>query len=233
MPSRGTLTHYYKAVTSSISSLSSQTLLHRSGRGYYGKVVQIKVTTVAKALSAITTSIHLVVNPCHFKTTEDDYILPIKPLIEGLRRNNPPPIPQLALSIRVPNDCCIRGLLSKPTYIQATGGLITIAFYYLLRYGEYTSPCYVQRRDGTLMQSMWTKHFTVGDVGFCKGGCQLPRNSPLHLLLQADSATLQIKNHKNGSMWQHIHHKSFASNICTCKALERQILHILTNGGST
>ena len=80
-----------------------------SRQGYYGKGVQIKIPTVAKALSAITTSIHLVRKSCPFKTTEDDYILPVKRLTKGLWNNDPPPIPQLALPISVPNECCARG----------------------------------------------------------------------------------------------------------------------------
>ena len=78
---------------------------------YYSKGVQIKVTTVAKALSSITTSIYLVGKFYTFKLTEDKYILPVIRLIVGLRRNNPPPIPQLALPISVPNYCCDRGIL--------------------------------------------------------------------------------------------------------------------------
>ena len=78
-----------------------------------------------------------------------------------------------------------------------------------------------------------TKRFTLGDVGFWKGGCQLPRNSTLHLLLQVDSATLKITIHKNGRMGKNIHYESFASDLCPCKALACRIQHILTNGGST
>ena len=55
----------------------------RARKGYYHEGVQIKVPTVANALSAITTSIHLVGKSCPFKTTEDNYILPVKRLIEG------------------------------------------------------------------------------------------------------------------------------------------------------
>ena len=73
----------------------------------------------------------------------------------------------------------------------------------------------------------------VGDVGLWKGGCQIPCNSPVNLLLQADSATLKIKNQKNWRMVQIIHHKSFSSDLCPCKALARRIRHILANGGST
>ena len=178
----------------------------RIWQGYYGKGVQIKVLTIAKALSDITTSIHLVGKSCPFKTTEDDYILHVKLLIDGLQRGGPPPIPQLALPTSVPNDCCARGILSKSPYIQETGDLSIIGFYYILRCGEYTAPRYVQFRDGTLMRTMRTNQFTVGDVGLWKGGCKIPCNSSLHLLLQADSATLKITYQKNGRMGKTIHH---------------------------
>ena len=78
------------------------------------------------------------------------------------------PIPQLALPISVTNDCCDRGVLSKSLDIQATGDLISISFYYLLRCGEYIAPHYVQRRNGSIMRSTRTMKFTVGDVGFWK-----------------------------------------------------------------
>ena len=182
---------------------------------------------------SITTSIHLVGKYCPFKTTEDNYILPVKRLIKGLQRNYPPSIPKLSLPISMPNDYCARDILSKSLYIQSTGNLIIVAFYYLLLCGEYTAPRYVQRHDGTLVRSTRTNQFVVGDVGFWKGGYRLPCDSPLHLLLQEESSTLKIKNQKNGRMVQTIHHESIASERCPCKALSHRIHHIITNGSST
>ena len=83
------------------------------------------------------------------------------------------------------------------------------------------------------MRVMRTNQLKVGDVEFYKGGCQIPRNSPLHLILQADFSTLKITHQNNGCMVQTIHHKSFSSDLYPCKALARQIRHILTNSGST
>ena len=97
--------------------------------------------------------------------------------------------------------------------MQATGDLIFIAFYYLLRYGEYTAPRYIQRHDGTLKRATHTKQFMLGYVGFWRGGCKLPRNSPLHLLLQTTSANLKITNQKNRRMGKTIHHESFTSDL--------------------
>ena len=98
--------------------------------------------------------------------------------------------------------------------MQATGDLILIAFYYLLRCDEYTATRYVLRCDGTLKQATRTKQFTAGSVGFWKEGCQLLHNSTLQLLLKADSSTLKITNQKNGRMGKNIHHESFASDLC-------------------
>ena len=117
--------------------------------------------------------------------------------------------------------------------MQATGDLIIIAFYYLLRCSEYTTPRYGQWRNGNLKRSTHKKRFAVGDVGFWKVGCQLTLNSPLHLLLQAESATLKTTNHNNVCMLQTKNHEYFASDLCPYKALARRIHHILTNGDST
>ena len=62
----------------------------RVRQGYYGKSFQIKVPTIFKVLSTITTSIHLVGKSFSFKNTEEDYILPVKRLIKGLRCKDPP-----------------------------------------------------------------------------------------------------------------------------------------------
>ena len=116
IPPHGTSTPSSKAVNSLTSSFCHR-FSARVRQGNYVKGVQINVPTVAKALSAITTSIQLVGKSCPFKTMEDGYIIPIKNLIEGLQSDNPLPIPKLALPIRGSNNCYARGILSKSTYI--------------------------------------------------------------------------------------------------------------------
>ena len=63
----------------------------RVQQGYYIKGVKIKVPTVAKAVSYINTSIHLVGISRLFKTMEENYILPVRRLIEGLCCDPPHP----------------------------------------------------------------------------------------------------------------------------------------------
>ena len=117
--------------------------------GYFGRSYEIKVPTVAKGLAAITTSIRMVGQSCPFKETEEEFVLPIKQLVEGLQQYDPPPIPQLAVPVSVLEDCCKHSVIINNPWQQATGDLINIDFYYLLRCGEYTAPHYVWRKEGT------------------------------------------------------------------------------------
>ena len=114
---------------------------------------------------------------------------------------------------------------------RAIADLILIAFFYLLRVGEYTTPRRV-RRNNEWVRATRTIQFRTKDVGFWKNGMQLDRNSPLPTLLTADAATLKISNQKNGRMGQTIHQESIQANHCPVKALARRLSHILNNGGN-
>jgi SLT domain-containing protein len=53
--------------------------------------------------------------------------------------------------------------------IQAAGQLAIIAFYYLLRVGEYTKP-HMVIHNGKAMRATRTKQFSYNNVGFYKNG---------------------------------------------------------------
>jgi hypothetical protein len=153
-------------------------------------------------------------------------------MVEGFRREDPPSIPQLAIPIKVPNMCFEAAFTpSANASIQAGGCLILIAFYFLLRVGEYTQPRYIYR-NGERIRASRTKQFSVGNVAFFKDGTIVPRNSPLQVLLNCDSATLKITNQKNGRMGDTIHQKAIQKNSCPIRALAHRVHHILSNGGS-
>lgn len=152
-------------------------------------------------------------------------------MIEGFRRADPPAVPQLAVPISVPNHCYLSGGDKSP-HDQAVGQLTLIAFYYLLRVGEYTKPkfCWVK---GKKVKASRTVQFTVGNVGFFKNGKLIPRSSDLKVLLDCDSATLKITNQKNGRMGDTIHQEAVKSSAANpVAALARRVHHILSNGGS-
>ena len=152
-------------------------------------------------------------------------------MIEGFRRDDPPAVPQLAVPIAVPNHCYKAGLLSNNIKLRTTGCLALVAFYYLLRVGEYTKPKFVIRQ-GRKTRTTRTQQFSVRNVGFFKDGNIMPRSSPLSILLTCDLATLKITNQKNGRMGETIHQEATGTDLCPIQALAYIVSHILTNGGS-
>ena len=148
-----------------------------------------------------------------------------------MRRTDPPSVPQLALPVAVIIQCYATAYATKDARQKASADLSIIAFFYLLRVGEYTAPRQV-KRNGRLVRATRTIQFRVQDVGFWKNQQQLDRNLPLKVLLAADSATLKISNQKNGKMGQTIHHECIMEDHCPVKALARRIYHILSNNGT-
>ena len=102
---------------------------------------------------------------------------------------------------------------------KAVGDLALIAFYYLLRVGEYTSS---GRTTTTLTQA-----FRLRDVTFWENNTILDHSLPLDaLLIRCTAATLRISNQKNGKRNQAIHHEAPPCDSCPAKALIRRIKHV-------
>jgi hypothetical protein len=199
--------------------------------GHYGQKHRVTVQTVANALSSISKTIELAGEQSPVYETQGTYKLPVARLVEGFRREDPPPVAQLAVPIAVPETCFDIGYATNTNTSKAIGDLALIAFFYLLRVGEYTKPRTIIRNNKRIRATR-TIQFHIKDVGFFKNNKVLPRNSPLEILLQADSATLKITNQKNGRMGQTIHHESFDTKYSPVKALARRVHHVLSNGGN-
>ena len=101
---------------------------------------------------------------------------------------------------------------------------MNIAFYYLLRVGEYT------KQQGSKKKR--TVAFRLSDITLrdCKGK-PIPHTAPLSTLLQATEATLRITNQKNGVKGQCIHNECTGDNGSPVKSLARRIFHIRSHGG--
>jgi hypothetical protein len=117
---------------------------------------------------------------------------------------------------------------------HAVGDLAIIAFFFLLRIGEYTRPALDLRTNKPRTNAKRTVEFRIGDIGFWKAGQILPRKSSLQTLLTADEVTLKITNQKNGTMGQVIHHKSTNNPVdCPVQAVARRVHHILSHNGTS
>lgn len=112
---------------------------------------------------------------------------------------DPAPQPQLALPVDTIEAAAKMGTHPlAPPLLQATCDLIVIAFFYLLRVGEYTMPA-ANRQTRTVQ-------FRLQDVRFYKNGRLLAHTAPLHELSTADHVALTIDNQKNGQRGATINH---------------------------
>ena len=108
---------------------------------------------------------------------------------------------------------------------QAKGDMGIVAFFYLLRVGEYTS----SKTRGLRR----TKQFRAQDVSFFQDGEILDPRAPLEELETATGATLKLTNQKNGVRGSCVqHHAIRNSKLCPVRALARRIHHIYANGGA-
>ena len=95
-----------------------------------------------------------------------------------------------------------------------------IAYFYLLRVGEYTYSAAHKR----------TRPFTVADVTFWAGTTMVPNHSPRDLLLKTvTSATMSILNQKNGKRNQSVNHHASHTDYCPVRALIMRVSTIMAN----
>ena len=105
------------------------------------------------------------------------------------------------------------------------GDLVLIAFYYLLRVGEYTT-------KAARANTKQTVQFKLEDITFFGHGrneklIQLAPSASDQELLRAHSATLKIDNQKNGWKGVCIHQEANGEEfLCPVKALARRVIHM-------
>ena len=198
--------------------------------GHYGRGNQVKVQSVKDALAAISKTIELAGERSPVYKADKNYKTPVARLIEGFKQDDPPPVPQIAIPVQVINQCLKAGYTNTCPIKRAIADLSVIAFFYLLRVGEYTKPTLSKKHKNK--RATRTVQFKIQDIGFFKNNKILERNTPIQQLTTADSCTLKITNQKNGRMGQTIHQHSTHKDICPIEALARQVNHIITNNGS-
>jgi hypothetical protein len=147
-------------------------------------------------------------------------------MIYGWKKADPPTIKKLPVEADVPELLVRVGTRPGANQLdRAIGDLSLIAFYYLLRVGEYTIK---NRRNDTKQ----TVQFRLKDVTFFKrdrlGALhQISRQAKSSLLLSADSATLKLENQKNGWKGVCVHQEANGEReACPVRALGRQFVHI-------
>ena len=103
---------------------------------------------------------------------------------------------------------------------QAVADLCIIAFFYLLRVGEYTTPAPAAQRLKR------TTALRKCDIRLWRNGELLDLSAPLPILLTADSATICIAHTKNGTKGAVVHHEAIGGACCPVAALARRVNNI-------
>jgi hypothetical protein len=147
-------------------------------------------------------------------------------MLDGWRKTDPPPTKKLPVEADVPEYLCHMGQAKSATPLEAAvGDLTLVAFYYLLRVGEYTS-------KGSRNSTKQTVQFKLEDVTFFRKDergtiRQLGRQAAPHLIMSAHSATLKLDNQKNGWRGVCIHQEANGETIaCPVRALGRRYIEL-------
>lgn len=162
-----------------------------SRTGYFGHGRQIQSGT-SGALTAIGTKISLAheVNPTKHNGT--DKMLPcLARMMVGCHKQDSPTEKKLPVEVDVPELLVWLAMMEGASgVIKATGDWVLIAFYYLLRIGEYI----VQNTHNNTKQ---TVQFKMEDITFFRKNAmgqlrQLKRQASEGEIMTADSATLDV-----------------------------------------
>lgn len=198
--------------------------------GNAGRKDQVGSKRVQQALAAIAKTFQLAGKPS--PTYQDQgrqlYWPALQQQLESFKREDPPPQQKLAVPITVPHYLVLLGLNHPSPHRQAINDLICIAFYYLLRVGEYTYTPPKHRKR--------TQRFRIKDIIFRRRDHSIiPNTAPLNELYTAAYATLQISNQKNGSRGQCIHNECTGHITSPVRALARRVANIMafTNNQNT
>jgi len=129
--------------------------------GYYGRGKQVQAGSVSSAITAVGQAIALATNTNPTKIVGSDKLLPrLQQMLDGFRKADPPTTKQLPVEADVPEFLVTLGREPEARELdRAIGDLTMIAFYYLLRIGEYTT-------KGTRNNTKQIEEFKLGDITF-------------------------------------------------------------------
>jgi hypothetical protein len=191
--------------------------------GKYGLGNQVKVQSVERALQHVTQKLVLDRHPNPRRTSPAQHTLdlPIALIIKKFCDEDPPAQPKLAIPVST-----ITAILENyrwTPHLEAVADLTLIAFFYLLRVGEYTTP---SPPKGQPPRAKRTIALRDCDIWMWCKGVLIPHLAGLPMLLTADSATICITNTKIITKGAVVHHDAIGGQICPVAALAQRIANI-------
>jgi hypothetical protein len=183
--------------------------------GKYGLGRQVKVQSVAVTLRSVAQKYVLDGHPDPRRASPAQHALklPIARILKRFDDEDPTPKPKLAVPVSTITAIAL-GYHFTPLH-AAVADMVIIAFFYLLKIGEYTSPstpcpkCTIPLRKCDIR--LW-----------CSGNILHP-DASLSALLLADSATISIANTKNGTKGAFVYHFAIGGPVCPVASLAQRI----------
>jgi hypothetical protein len=156
--------------------------------GQYGLGDQVKVQSVEQALRHVVQRLILDGHPDPRQASPGQYSLdlPIAWLIKKFRDKDPLPQPKLAILIST--ITALSKNYRMTSHLEAVTDLVIIAFFYLLRVGEYTTPHRARTKRTIPLRNCNIRLWYRGKI--------IPHLVGLQALLQVDSATISIAHTK-------------------------------------
>lgn len=201
-----------------------QGFARRVREGTFGRGKQVKVGSVQTALGAVGKTIELdgFANPLHRPGTTN-YPAALTMQMETYRREDPATDKQVAVPVSIPNFIFLDTRNSNDRRVKAIGELTLIAFYFLLRVGEYTYHGKGARR---------TQQFRLCDLKFFAKGHQIQPETLPKLAGMVDLVSMTIDNQKNGHRGQTLSHHALKDNnpCCAVHALVSRTIDLIQDG---
>jgi hypothetical protein len=156
--------------------------------GKFGLGRQVKVQSVSKALHAVAQKYVLDghSDPRQSSQAQHSLDLPIAHLLKKFGDDDPPAEPKLAIPTSTVKKIAKKYHFSD--HHRAEADLCIIAFFYLLRVGEYTTPA-IKRKRRKRTLALWKCDIRL----WCKG-ILLDPSAEIATLLTVDSGTICIAN---------------------------------------
>jgi len=201
-----------------------QVFAERVRQGVYGRGQQIKTGGVQAAIGAVAKTIELAgfTNPLHRPGTTN-YHASLALQTESYRRADPTVVRQDAVPVDVPNRIFESSRNCYDRRTKAVGELALIAFYFLLRVGEYTFHNQQKRR---------TQQFRLQDIKFLAKGKEIPAGQLKVMEQEVDTVSLVIDNQKNGVRGDILSHHAIARDnpCCPVRAVAARIIDMVEDG---
>jgi hypothetical protein len=190
--------------------------------GDMGKGKQVKLGTVSSTLRFVGQTFQLAghSDPRTIPGSKELH-LALSRLYSTYKNTDPATESQIALPVAIFVNIMANEGVSRLPNVQATADLTIIAFYFLLRVGEYTQP--------TNSRPTRTTQFRLKDVTFWHHQTdgthvRLPFDAPADSILLAKAVTLTLDNQKNSERDSTLHHDEVQGPLNPVAAVARRFV---------